>query len=568
MQLHLHRRVAYLATDAHVWRCDASGPNTIRWPDGAPVLVSKQQALPHLRAVLTLIGSGFGMAIAADHLQQVRDLPTAIDTLGKALQVLRGHPAFGDRLPNGQQTEHGVLLVAWHPELRSMVAARFSSLSGWAPQLIVPPGELTGQILTPKPEGLPIPTSIAEAQAFAVATIRQRRAADAYAGLGGEIVTTEISAEGIHTIFGPDAGATPLRPGAQAPTREPAEVFAFARSRYATHLQQTATADAHLVREGGGVEVQWGPAGSNPDTWQSIKATDGQSGVFLGPVQDGNTYLIRARAYNRLASGAWTPLVSHQVVGKTAAPANVSGLASTALPGGVGVSWTPSTEADYAETEVRVGASWAAGTRIYLGPADRFTWPWPTAGSYTLRAKHRDTTGNESATDSTLSVTVGNGNLIPTTGMQPQAATDAFTDETSADSVTIPGTGGTSFKTCATRSYTNTTGRAVVLQWDAEVTGLYFSSGATLAPPADFASATWVLKVNGTPTLTDSFIDTTNDAAVPGSTDRRTRMVGWQYTLAAGDTALLEISVGGGTDINAATISWARTRLRTTVIKA
>ncbi len=152
--------------------------------------------------------------------------------------------------------------------------------------------------------------------------------------------------------------------------------------------------------------------------------------------------------------------------------------------------------------------------------------------------------------------------------INPGAVTGAWTDETGADSVSIGGGGGTAFETCATRTYVNDTGRAVVVQWDAEVTGLYFSSGATLAPPADFASATWVLKVNGTPTLTDSFIDTTNDAAVPGSTDRRTRLAGWQYTLAAGDTALLEISVGGGTDANAATISWARTRLRTTIIKA
>ncbi len=158
--------------------------------------------------------------------------------------------------------------------------------------------------------------------------------------------------------------------------------------------------------------------------------------------------------------------------------------------------------------------------------------------------------------------------LHPSLCIQPAAATDTYTDETGADSVSIPGTGGTVFKTCASRSYTNGVGRDVVVQFDAEVTELYFSSGATLAPPDDFCSATWVFKVNGTPVQTDSFIYTANDVAAPGATDRRTRMAGWQRTLNAGDTALIEISVGGGTDANAATISWARTRLRTTVIKA
>lgn len=148
------------------------------------------------------------------------------------------------------------------------------------------------------------------------------------------------------------------------------------------------------------------------------------------------------------------------------------------------------------------------------------------------------------------------------------ATSEAFADETGADSVTIPGTGGTSFKTCASRSYTNTTDRAVVVQLDAEVVGLHFSAGGTLAAPDDFCSASWVFEENGTPVLSDPFIDTTNDAFPPDATTKQSRQVGWQRTLNAGDTATLYLSVGGGTDVNAATISWARTRLRTTILKA
>lgn len=198
------------------------------------------------------------------------------------------------------------------------------------------------------------------------------------------------------------------------------------------------------VAEGGGVEVQWGLASTDPDTWQSVRATDSQSGVFLGPVQDGSLYLIRARAYNRLASGTWTAMTLHQVVGKTALPAGVSGLTPSAIAGGVLITVTPSTEQDVATggaLELRVGgANWAAATRIFRGPSDRYTWPWPAAGTYTLRAKWIDSSGNESATDTTTSVTVGNGNLVPTGGLQPDSATKVNVDSHDFGGATVGGT--------------------------------------------------------------------------------------------------------------------------------
>ena len=157
---------------------------------------------------------------------------------------------------------------------------------------------------------------------------------------------------------------------------------------------------------------------------------------------------------------------------------------------------------------------------------------------------------------------------LATTCIQAQAATETFADETGAGSVSIPGTGGTSFATCASRSYTNTLSRAVVVQWDAEVAGLHFSTGATLASPDDYAIAQWVCEINGTPVQTDTFIDSTADLLPPAAGTKITRTVSWQRTLNAGAVMNIYISVGGGTDINAAAISWARTRLRTSVIKA
>jgi hypothetical protein len=188
------------------------------------------------------------------------------------------------------------------------------------------------------------------------------------------------------------------------------------------------------------VEVRYGPAGTPAEQWQGVLAEQGATTTWLTPVQDGAVYLVKARAYNALVRGAWCTAVLHQVVGKTAAPADVAGLAVTAIPGGVLVAWTASTEADYDSTEVRYGASWAAGTRIFRGAAGGFVWPWPTAAAYTVRAKHFDTSGNESATDSTVAITVGNSSLISTPELLPGAAAEVVSASATAVSV-VTGSG-------------------------------------------------------------------------------------------------------------------------------
>lgn len=171
------------------------------------------------------------------------------------------------------------------------------------------------------------------------------------------------------------------------------------------------------VADGGGVEVRYGLSTSGDGAWQSVRATDGQSAVYLPDVQDGALYFVKVRPFNRLASGAWESIYLHQVVGKTALPANVSGLAAALTPAGVLITVNPSTEADVTTggaLELRYGASWAAGTRIFHGPAERYTWPRPAAGAYTVRAKWIDSSGNESSSDATLSVTVADATVSTT----------------------------------------------------------------------------------------------------------------------------------------------------------
>ena len=184
------------------------------------------------------------------------------------------------------------------------------------------------------------------------------------------------------------------------------------------------------VTSGGYVEVAW--ADARTGAWSQSRADSAEGHRLMG-LRSGLHYVFRARAVNGAqVRGDWSLIKLHQVAGKTAAAEAVVGLSATAQPGGVLVSWTPSTEFDHRETEVRYGASWAAGTVIYRGRAAGFVWGWPPAGAYTVRAKHYDTSGNESTTDATASITVGASSLISTPEMAADAVTKVYDFTTAA----------------------------------------------------------------------------------------------------------------------------------------
>lgn len=174
----------------------------------------------------------------------------------------------------------------------------------------------------------------------------------------------------------------------------------------------------------GRVEIFWNR--NTEARWRTlapVPADTTAARISGGVLREGDRVLVKARVRNRFGHLGPDRHAFVAVVGKTSAPAAPAGLAATAQPGGVLVSVTPSTAADFKETEFRVGASWAGGTVIYVGRAASFVWSWPVAGSYTVRAKHRDTNGNESA-EVTTSVTVTSSNTLIgapeiTTGINP-----------------------------------------------------------------------------------------------------------------------------------------------------
>lgn len=104
-------------------------------------------------------------------------------------------------------------------------------------------------------------------------------------------------------------------------------------------------------------------------------------------------------------------------------PADVAGLQAGAIPGAVRILWTPNAERDYAGTELRRGANWAAGTRLdgsagsTFVAASTYDWAWPPSGTYNILARHRDTTGNLSSGTASYSVVAEPDTINATTDL-------------------------------------------------------------------------------------------------------------------------------------------------------
>ena len=190
----------------------------------------------------------------------------------------------------------------------------------------------------------------------------------------------------------------------------------------------TAIVDRYVLESGGGVEIKYGLATDPESAWKTARAVDGAGNIRLADVHDGRIYIVKARAYTAMVKGPWSATKLHLVVAKTTGPSAPAAVTATAQPGGVLVGWTPCTDSDYLETEVRHGSSWAAGTRIYKGRAISVVWPWPSAGAYTVRVRHRNNSGIDSS-ETTQSVTVTSSNtLVGTAQLAAGAATDVYQD--------------------------------------------------------------------------------------------------------------------------------------------
>lgn len=234
-----------------------------------------------------------------------------------------------------------------------------------------------------------------------------------------DLVLRETAAEVWDWNYG-EATVVDLTPNTTLPSpfALPAVLAGLAAASGTTHLQLLAdgsiitralvswTQSTEIfVTQGGRIEVQWMPADGT--VWADAPRVPGDTiSTYIGPLQDTGVIYIRARAVNSLGRSSDWAVISHVVVGKSAPPSNVEHFAAQVVAGALLITWDACPDIDYAETELRLGASWAAGTVAYVTRGTLYAWQWPAVGSYTLLAKHRDTSGNESTATASMGLIV------------------------------------------------------------------------------------------------------------------------------------------------------------------
>ncbi|WP_310613729.1 phage tail protein [Limnohabitans sp.] len=88
-------------------------------------------------------------------------------------------------------------------------------------------------------------------------------------------------------------------------------------------------------------------------------------------------------------------------------PSDVSGLGISVANNGILVTWDKSFDADYLDTELRIGVSWEAGTFVTRKASASHLLSWQLATSpLTLWARHRDTSLSYSTTAATCSLAI------------------------------------------------------------------------------------------------------------------------------------------------------------------
>lgn len=168
-----------------------------------------------------------------------------------------------------------------------------------------------------------------------------------------------------------------------------------------------------FVLSGGRIEVRWRPQ-AEPD-WQQASLPGDRESYYIGPVDDGRTYVVQLRAVN--VAGVATDWQSHThlVLGKSEPPSDVPWLTATQNGNVVNFRWGGITDADragYTLKYVPIGSeatAWAGW--LLISEETKGTYVSNGAlppGSWTVGIKARDTSGNESVTITMATVQVIN----------------------------------------------------------------------------------------------------------------------------------------------------------------
>jgi len=85
---------------------------------------------------------------------------------------------------------------------------------------------------------------------------------------------------------------------------------------------------------------------------------------------------------------------------------DVPSITATIQTYGILLEWVPVTDFDFDHYEIRVGASWAAGTVLDRAYTNTFRWNMQTAATYNFWIKAVDAFGNYSVNPATASAVI------------------------------------------------------------------------------------------------------------------------------------------------------------------
>lgn len=193
----------------------------------------------------------------------------------------------------------------------------------------------------------------------------------------------------------PDPGTVDT-PMLQPPASGNAELIRHADGTILPRVLVTWLPTVTLYMQGPGARTDVSWRRTTDDAWTDTRVPAGETQTYLSGMREGDMLVITVRHVNSFGAASKWVAMGHSVVGKTAAPSAVSGLAAASVTGGVRVSWTLCQDIDYDATEVRIGLSWASATRVVRARTDQYLWSWPSPGVFQIWAAHLDTSGNYS----------------------------------------------------------------------------------------------------------------------------------------------------------------------------
>lgn len=198
-------------------------------------------------------------------------------------------------------------------------------------------------------------------------------------------------------------------------------------------------ATTQAVLDNGLIEVEWQKVGAA--VWQRITVSGAETQAYITGVDDGYFYTVRARTVNPYLNvkSDWI-YVSHQVLGKTEPPPNITNLT---IDGPV-LSWAPVVALDLRGYVFRFhygnNTDWNSAAPLHSGVITEFPFDLVSrpGGVVTIMGKAIDTSGNESAATANVFTDLGDAPIANVIEALDFVA-EGFPGEISGGSITLNG---------------------------------------------------------------------------------------------------------------------------------